>query len=153
MNRIVYRSGFKYQLAQTYLVEISIRPDADIITEYVKLNRAGMLAIMEGYAWDGPSGPAFDTPSFMRASLVHDALYQLMREEHLDATVWRAVADGEMRRICLEDGMPRIRAWWCHRGVRLGGGPSASPSGSKQIFATVYSGERSRIFENRSSSS
>ena len=35
-------------------------------------------------AGDGPSGPAIDTKNFMRASLVHDALYQLMRLGTLD---------------------------------------------------------------------
>ena len=134
MNKIHYRDSYKYQLAKNYQVLLAVRPPKFINTNFIRLDIDGTLSICEGYAWDGPSGPAFDTPSFMRASLVHDALYQLMREGHLDAAAWRAVADGEMRRICLEDGMPSIRAWWCHRGVRLGGGPSASPSGSKPVL-------------------
>ncbi len=37
-----------------------------------------------------PNGPTIETKTFMRASLVHDALYQLMREEHLElhALAW-----------------------------------------------------------------
>ena len=134
MRRIVYRSGYKYQLAEDYTVQIAIFPQQPIITKFILLRANGNLSIVAGYAWDGPSGPAFDTPSFMRASLVHDALYQLMREGHLDPAKYRVIADAEMRLICIEDGMPRIRAWWCHRGVRLGGGPSASPSGSKSVL-------------------
>jgi hypothetical protein len=38
----------------------------------------------KGYAWNGPSGPTLDTRNFMRGSLVHDALYQLMREGRMD---------------------------------------------------------------------
>ena len=87
-KKIFYCRGYKYQLDQTYVVQVSIKPRADIITEWIKLNRDGMLAIMDGYAWDGPSGPTIDTKNFMRGSLVHDALYQLMREGHLEPR-WR----------------------------------------------------------------
>ncbi|MDA8018651.1 MAG: hypothetical protein MPN21_14515 [Thermoanaerobaculia bacterium] len=37
------------------------------------------IHIEAGYAWNGATG-AIDTPSFRRASLIHDGLYQLMRE-------------------------------------------------------------------------
>ena len=47
---------------------------------WVHLAGDGQLTIKRGYCWDGASGPTFDTPSTMLASLVHDALYQLMRE-------------------------------------------------------------------------
>ena len=129
---IRYRDGYEYQLVETCVVQIEIRPASDIVTELIKLNRDGMLAIMAGYAWDGPSGPAIDTKNFMRGSLVHDALYQLMREGHLDPDQWRLKADKELARICKEDGMSSIRAAWVYAGVRFGGGRSAT--GEKPII-------------------
>lgn len=78
------------------------------------------LIIKEGYAWDGPSGPSIDTKNFMRSSLVHDALYQLMREGVIPES-YRKKADQEMRKISLEDGMRKFRAWYTYIAVRLFG--------------------------------
>ena len=87
------------------------------------------VVVRNGYAWDGPSGPTIDTENSMRASLVHDVLYQGMREGMLPAG-FRERADSEFSRILKEDGMwwPRRWLWWL--GVRLlGGGHARPPSG------------------------
>jgi len=133
-SHIKYRSGYKYQLAEDYRVKVRVIPVQDIDTGFIGLTTQGMLLVKEGYAWDGPSGPTWDTKNFMRGSLVHDALYQLMRNRHLSKTRWRAEADNELKRMCLEDGMFRIRAAWVHRGVRVGGGPAADPASKKKVF-------------------
>jgi len=135
MNKILYRDGYKYQLAADYQVPIAIKPAEFILTPYIRLDIDGMLSIVSGYAWDGPSGPTVDTKSFMRGSLVHDALYQLMRERHLDPEKHRETADEELRRLCIEDGMPAWRAWWVYQGVRFGGGPAASEPDKPPISA------------------
>lgn len=119
-NAIKYRDGYKYQLAEPYVIQTDIRPDEHIGHDFIVLSVDGVLMINTGYAWDGPSGPTFDTKNFMRGSLVHDALYQLMRAKHLDCG-WREAADQELRRICIEDGMSRIRAWWVYTAVRKAG--------------------------------
>jgi hypothetical protein len=124
---IWYRANYKYQLAQSYTVTISIRPDYDIGSTFVELTREGGLTVFQHYAWDGPSGPTIDTRNFMRGSLVHDALYQLIREGWLGAQC-RDQVDRELRRLCREDGMSAIRAWWVYMGVRFGGGPAADPA-------------------------
>ena len=129
---IRYRSGYKYQLVEEHQVKVSVIPKKNIKTDFIELNTEGMLIIKKGYAWDGPSGPALDTGNFMRGSLVHDALYQLLRNELLEPE-WRDEADEELRRICRQDGMSRIRAWWVHRAVRVGAGPAASPESRKKI--------------------
>jgi len=133
MKCITYKSGYKYQLKQNYSVVIPIKPHAAIASEFITLAVDGTLAIKSGYAWDGPSGPTIDTLNFMRGSLVHDALYQLMRERHLDAATNREKADRLLQEHCKEDGMTSIRAWWVYQGVRLGGGPSADPDLDKPM--------------------
>lgn len=125
MNVIKYRGGYKYQLAAGHATKVFVFPTVHIATEYIVLSKEGVLVINEGYAWDGPSGPTVDTKNFMRGSLVHDALYQLMREGLLPE-YWREQADKELQRICIEDGMWRIRAWWVYRAVRDFGGSSAA---------------------------
>ncbi len=135
-HQIRYRSGYKYQLVDDYSVRLRLRPDENISTEFISLEKSlekdGFLRIKRGYAWDGPSGPTIDTKNFMRGSAIHDALYQLMRQGKLSKT-YRAAIDMELKLICLEDGMSRIRAWWVHRGVRLGGAASASPDARKKV--------------------
>ena len=133
---IKYRKGYKYQLEKTYRVDTNIKRDDDapnISTEFIMLNSGGRLRIKNGYAWDGPSGPTIDTKNFMRGSLAHDALYQLMRQGHLDIK-WREQADKELKRICLEDGMSKIRAWYVYKSVRLFAKPAALSSNRKKVF-------------------
>jgi hypothetical protein len=134
MKCIAYKSGYKYQLKETYTLPIPLVPPLGIDTEYISLDTTGVLTIKDGYAWDGPSGPSIDTLSFMRGSLVHDALYQLMREGHLDHTVYREAADRALRDICREDGMCPIRAWWVYQGVRIFGNFAADPADKRPII-------------------
>lgn len=128
---IIYKSGYKYQLCEQYKVSISILPLSDIVTEYINLYRDGTLIIKNGYAWDGPSGPTVDTRSFMRGSLVHDALYQLMREGFLDHKTYRDRADLELKKICLEDGMGWLRAEYVYRAVKAVANVYADPAYDK----------------------
>lgn len=121
---IRYTAGMKYQLTDDYTTDTKLRGFGLIDTRYIALQPHGRLLIRAGYAWDGPSGPTIDTQDFMRASLVHDALYQLMREGHLPAHC-RREADRMLRLLCREDGMPVIRAWLVWLAVRLFGAPSA----------------------------
>jgi len=108
-------------------------PQSDIQTDYIDLGADGRLVIRKGYAWDGPSGLTIDTSTFMRGSLVHDALYQLIRHGFISNDEWREQADKEMRRICREDGMFRIRAWWVYWAVRWCGGKAASKESQKEV--------------------
>ena len=121
MNKIEYREGYEYQLTSHWSGTVAVKPPELVKNDFIILYPDGYLIIRTGYAWDGPSGLALDTPSFMRASLIHDALYQLMREKLIDVHKWRQVADDEMRRICKEDGMSDFRAWYTYHAVRLGG--------------------------------
>jgi hypothetical protein len=114
---IEYKSGYKYQLHSMYAVDTPISPTETIQTRYIVLHTDGRLVIRAGYAWDGPSGPTIDTKSFMRGSLVHDALYQLIRLKLLDSK-WRPSADDMLYQICREDGMNRVRAWYVRLSMR-----------------------------------
>lgn len=134
MNQIKYRKGYKYQLAETYTIQTDIIPNEHISHDFLQLDTVGVLVVKTGYAWDGPSGPTIDTKNFMRGSLVHDALYQLMREKLLDVGNREGV-DKELRRICREDGMSWLRAWWVYQGVRLGGEGSAKWQDEEVITA------------------
>ena len=125
-TRITYRKGYKYQLINDYSIATGIKLPHDIETMFLFMTRGGILTISKGYAWDGASGPAIDTKNFMRGSLVHDALYQLMREGLLPQG-YRNKADRLLRDICLDAGMSRIRAWWVYRGVSRFSKPFASP--------------------------
>lgn len=123
---IQYKGGYKYQLTVDYSLIVPIRLDMPILSRFIDLTPDGWLTIKAGYAWDGPSGPTIDTKNFMRGSLVHDALYQLMREGLLPES-YRNVADVQLRNICLVDGMSTVRAWGVYQAVRLFGAKNARP--------------------------
>ena len=111
IEHILYKKGYKYQLYADYSVYVGhyIKLEKEISTEYLKLKTDGWLYIRRGYSWDGASGPTFDTPATLRGSLVHDALYQLIRLELLHIQ-YRYAADCLLKEICIEDGMNEIRA-------------------------------------------
>jgi len=132
MKSIRYRDGYKYQLAEDFSIRTPFRPERDIETEFIILRRDGQLLIRRGYAWDGPSGPTFDSPSSMRGSLVHDALYQLMRLGLLPISC-RPAADDLLYKLCVEDGMWRWRAWLWRREVRKFAAFAASPSSTREV--------------------
>jgi hypothetical protein len=76
-----------------------------------------VLTVKAGYAWDGPSGPTVDTPSFMEGSCIHDALYQLIRMKVLPPA-FRAKADDILEEVCVKRGkMWKLRAKWVRWGV------------------------------------
>jgi hypothetical protein len=130
-DRITYRKlrKYKYQLLEEYSVSIEIKKIAS--NDFLNLSADGTLVIKEKYAWDGPSGPTIDTKSFMRASLVHDALYQLMREEKLNRHSDRKTADKILKRMCKQDKMWGFRAAYAYIALRWFGAKSAR-SGKKE---------------------
>lgn len=131
---ITYKAGYKYQLYRSInrRVPFTISKQKTSAGGLLRLSANGILTIKHGYAWDGASFPAIDTKNFMRGSLFHDALYQLIREGVLHKDC-REEADKVLREICLQDGMSRLRAWWVFKGVRFGGASAASTSSLKEI--------------------
>ena len=127
MIRYKRRRHYKYTLFRDFHWNTHIVPDEAGLWGLLGIREDGYLTIKQGYAWDGPSGPTIDTLTFMRGSLVHDALYQLMRERKLPQSA-RKRADKILRDICLRDGMSKPRAAWVYRGVRIGAAGSAKPN-------------------------
>ncbi len=134
MKRICFKGGYKYQLEVDYEDIVFLKPSVGVTANenaYIQLSEDGELRIKEGYAWDGPSGPTYDSKNFMRGSLVHDAMYQLIREGFLGEDR-KNEADLLLREMCREDGMSWIRASWVYRGLKWFGGPAADPANKKQ---------------------
>jgi hypothetical protein len=135
MNQACYRKliKYEYQLTDDYAFQTDIKPAQDIIFKFLSLSSSGVLTMKQYYAWDGPSGPTIDTRDFMRGSLVHDALYQLMRLSALDYKIYRKRADEILKEICLEDGMCKFRAWYLYHGLRIFAEPSARPREEPEV--------------------
>ena len=136
MKCIAYKGGYKYQLDEEYRDTITIHPVEDVCSpgDFVTLSKEGELVLKKGYAWDGATDPAPDTSNIMRGSLVHDALYQLMREEVLNKDSFRDQADRLLQQICKDDGMNPFFAWIVYQAVRICGGSAADPSSKKIVI-------------------
>jgi len=116
----------RYELLEPYFIRTGFI-GYDIETDRVKLTPDGMLCLKAGYTWDGPSGPTVDTKNFMRGSLGHDGKYELFRLGLLPHT-GRIIADLELQKDCLKDGMSGLRAMWVFWGVHLFASFAARPT-------------------------
>lgn len=131
--QISYRDGYKFQLAEPYIILTSLSQDRYVGNEFTSLSQSGVLYIKSGYAWDGATG-TLNTPDILRGSLVHDALYQLMREGFLDPALWRDAADRELQSICIEDGMMYACAELVYQAVHLLGESFAQKSAERPVL-------------------
>ena len=120
---------YKYRLLEKMEFQTDIRPDRRAEfpggKPFVSLDTNGRLCTEVGYAWDG-ADLCPDVKAVMRASLAHDAVYQLIRKRELPGT-WRAEADRLFRRLCIEDGMSAALAWPAFLLLRGLGWTSARP--------------------------
>ena len=128
-DQIHYKEGYKYQLTRNYSVFTGIMIPEDVIYDYFTITSNGWLHIKKGYAWDGASGPTFDTKSSMRASAVHDCYCQASNDKRIDYKEFGPQFNKVFYEICLEDEMDPIRAWLWHKAVIVGrgGDPSTKP--------------------------
>lgn len=101
--KLVYKSGYKYQIQQPYIIQTPLRPEAFISNGWVSLDADGIMMFAPGYTWDGPSG-APDWPCTMAGSLMHDGGYQLIREGLLPKTCKDAL-DQFMAEVMRRDHM------------------------------------------------
>jgi hypothetical protein len=128
---------YKYQLVESYEVMTCIK-GYEFNAQLYSLREDGLLTVLSGYAWDGASGPTIDTPDSMRGSLVHDVFYQMIREAHLPPSE-KDNADRELHKICIEDGMDRLRANAWYDGVHLFGASSCEiGSDKKEIYTAPH---------------
>ena len=127
-----YRKGYKYQLvADEFFYQTGIK-GYTIETDFIVLTPAGEMLIRKRYAWDGSSGPTYDSKNSMRASAAHDALYQLMRMRLLPRSK-RFLADYLLDRILKEDGMWKVRRWYWVRGVEWFAYDATNPDNIKLV--------------------
>ncbi len=133
MEQIFYKAGYKYQLVSPYMIQTGIKTGRHHELQFLSLSDDGTLWIKTGYAWDGPTFTPGDPDSSMRPSLVHDALYQLMRFGMLDRS-YRKEVDMLFYELLLEDGMNPARAKLWYSAVRLGAEGSSMASGERQIL-------------------
>lgn len=120
-KNVFYRKGFKYQLTRDCVLKSSVFPLEDIITDFYEIHKDGTLIGKKGYAYDGPSGPTFDSKCAMRPALGHDIVYQAMREGLIPWS-FKSAIDDDFYFWLLEDGMWNWRAVMWHRAVVKHGG-------------------------------
>lgn len=132
-NKVCYCKGYKYQLREDFICQTNIFPKEDITTELVFLNRFGELIIRKYFAWDGCSGPTWDDSTNMRAGLVHDALYYLMRMGLLSID-WRLKVDEELSRLMIEDGAWEIRAKYYELAVKTFAESCATEKNKRKVY-------------------
>lgn len=114
-------SAYKYRTLKSFIyAQKHILPEKDIIHPLFSITSEGIITIEMGYAWDGPTGPVFSERTVIKSTLVHDALYQMMRLRMLPLSA-RKGADRVFRDICVEDGMSKTLANFYYQCLRVFG--------------------------------
>ena len=126
-RRLWFKRGYKYQTTRLYYVELNVVPFAPIDLPFVRMDENGRTFVWPGYAWNGASGPTFDTLDTMITSLVHDLSYQLIRLGLIDPS-YKSYFDELLLVIGVEDGMAEVRAKGWKAAVEIFGGNSCRPS-------------------------
>jgi hypothetical protein len=127
-----YSKGYKYRVEEDITVKTKIL-GFRVILPFCELHENGDLDLLQGYAWDGASGPTKDTKKSKVPSAVHDAFYQMMRKGLLPEEI-REAADTEFLRLLLEKGMWSIRAKLWYKAVRAFAGYAADAKHKRTIY-------------------
>ncbi len=145
---IHYKSGYKHQLRE-HAVEFDCPELArwEYRSRFLSLVK-GVMRFEIGYAWDGLSGPKFDTPGSMPGGLGHDGGAEIMRNLELTDEEREAFVEANnafFHRLLEATDPPkpkwyqlggqwaRFRTWYTWRGVSLVDG-YADPSSRKPLL-------------------
>ena len=117
---IYYRKRKKYK----YVLEKESKYNVDIPivafeSNYLIVTNDKCLVIKKGYAWDGATG-IIDSKKFLEASLVHDALYQLMRAGKIDKR-YKDDIDKMLKLFCYNAGTSKLLSWLIYMATKLFG--------------------------------
>ena len=119
MKGFYYKTvGRKYELIGDYVHVLDFDVPDFSTNQWATLIPRCMMVQKRGYKWDGASYcPRFMDKWLLRASCVHDGLTQLIKQGLLPQG-FRILADRELKRIAIEDGMNRIVAEIAYKAVR-----------------------------------
>lgn len=127
-DKIYYKDGYRYQLTRDYTVFTGIMLPETVAYEFFTLTADGYCKVRHGFAWDGASGPTFDSKSSMRPSLIHDCYCQAAKDGKIDYATYGPQYNAVFKQMCIEDGMWGLRASIWNAGVIIGrGGDPAIP--------------------------
>lgn len=102
-----YKKGYKYQLVEDFEYVLPIwfpAMNLELNSEFIDIKQ-NVLLIKSGYAWDGAS--CIPDIKNKVAALVHDALYQLIRQELLNKEKAKKSADILFMYMCRDEGTPK----------------------------------------------
>ncbi len=108
---------YKYQLAERLIHKVGLPDAIGLSGDFVRIENSELI-LRKYYAWDGSTVPmkkwlkivGWKSDKFCKkASVIHDALYQLMRAGLLDKD-YKDIADQLYRGLCVKGGMSKWQA-------------------------------------------
>lgn len=141
----LYKGNYKYQLYKERIFQLGFEPGESIFDNvpfsqiyfskahgryvdccgFIHLWANGRLVLLRGYGWDGVTWFP-DLAKLIIPSLVHDALYQLIRNGILSLDPFREEADKQLNQMCRDRKMMAWLAGSIYYVVRMLGEPSAT---------------------------
>lgn len=141
---LYYKEGIKYFVTRHYHIKLEVKPTLPICVSFdtediygnavkiplIKMDVEGNTVIFPMYAWDGVSGPTYDSLNTMITGLVHDVGYQLIRLGLIDSS-YKEYFDNLLKVIGIEDGMMEFRASYYKFAVEKFGDFATRPSSER----------------------
>jgi hypothetical protein len=118
------RKSYEFELLTEETFHTDVR-GYGTTTEFIHLSDEGLLTISKHYSWDGSSvplkrmiKPVWNSDKYCGiASLIHDALYQLIRDGNIPKSC-KTIADLTYRNMCILGGMGKLQAAWRYKALR-----------------------------------
>lgn len=135
--KMSYQKGFKYQLTEIITLDTPIYPPTSRVDwRYLDVDDSFRLTLHKGYAWDGCSGPTWDTDNTMIPGAFHDAGYWLGRNGYYKGVEEEAKKwwDAQFKNLLLDSDMWGIRAQYYYLGVSYFANKAFSPDSIKETF-------------------
>ena len=133
-----YRKGYKYQIADDEVIPLST-PLGGLVfnSNFFYANGDGFLVILNGYAWDGVSGPTIDTESTYIPGLGHDALSQAVREGLIPDEMLPFVHK-EFNIWLWKMKMVNFRRWYYYEAVKKFGNRHAQAGKTRKVYEVNF---------------
>ncbi len=116
---LTHTPPLKYRLTRPFYAALPLRGwTVRTAAPTVSLDVFGLLRIPSSFEWDGPSGPAVDTPDLLAPSLIHDVLVKMTYVGLLPYSARKPI-DRIYYKYARQQGVPFVRAAYHYVVLRL----------------------------------
>lgn len=135
-RQIAYVKADKFILGRDEFFSLPFKPKETIRTSYCTFYDNGDLHIKRGFLWSA-NFPAINTENTKPASLLHDCIYNLIKDGFLPREPYREHGDRLLYDVLIECNVLQYRAFAWYKAVQLGGDEALDSPPPKMYYSPV----------------